>query len=341
MSTYRLFVGIDVSATQCHSAWGTIADEVQKTLVISQTPAGIERLIEQLHQAEPDAAATLVVMEATGTYWMRLALALHEAGFSVSVINPAQAHHFRRAQLHYAKTDPIDAQRLMHLAAVMQPALWTPPPAVYYALQQSLRQRDDLIASRTQEKNRWHALRHQPTITPSVADRLQQHIVFLDRQIAELDREIADLLKADPAWSQAAQRLQTIPGVGVITAAWILTATLNFTLCETPEQATAYAGLAPHPRQSGTSLNTHRSLGYGGHARLRSAMYMAALPASRYNPIIRDFYLRLLARGKPKKVALCAAARKLLHIAWALVTKQRIFDPGFERQAWAAQKLDI
>lgn len=332
MSTYRLFVGIDVSATQCHVAWGYTTDEVQKTRIINQTPAGIARLIKQLHHAEPEAATILVVMEATGTYWMRLALALHEAGFSVSVINPAQAHHFGRAQLHYAKTDPIDAQLLMHLAAVLQPALWTPPPAVYYALQQSLRQRDDVIAIRTQEKNRWHALRHQPTITAPVAARLRDHITFLDHQIAELDREIVDLLKADPAWAQAAQRLQTIPGVGVITTAWILTATLNFSLCETPEQATAYAGLAPHPRQSGTSLKSHRSLGFGGHSRLRSALYMAALPASRYNPIIREFYICLVTRGKPKKVALCAAARKLLHMAWALVTRQRNFDPNFGRE---------
>jgi len=107
-----------------------------------------------------------------------------------------------------------------------------------------------------------------------------------------------------------------------------MTATLNFSLCQTPEQATSYAGLAPHPRQSGTSLKSYRSLGHGGHARLRSALYMAALPASRYNPIIRDFYRRLVARGKPKKVALCAAARKLLHMAWAMVTKRRDFEPS-------------
>jgi transposase len=336
MSTYRLFVGIDVSATQAHVAWGYAPEQVEKMLIIDQTPTGIEHLIQQLQRVAIDPSAILIVIEATGTYWMRLAVALHEAGFSVSVINPAQAYYFGQAQLHYAKTDPIDAQLLMQLAVVLQPALWTPPPAVYYALQQSLRQRDDLIAIRTQEKNRWHALQHQPTIISSVADRLHQHIAFLDQQIADLDREIVDLLKTDPDWALAAQRLQTIPGVGVITAAWIMTATLNFTLCETPEQATAYAGLAPHPRQSGTSLKSYRSLGHGGHARLRSALYMAALPASRYNPIIRTFYLRLVAHGKPKKVALCAAARKLLHIAWALITKQRVFDPSFERQVCAA-----
>ena len=129
MSSYRLFVGIDVSATRCHGAWGRTADEVQQSLVISQTPAGIDRFIGQLLRVEADSGAILVVMEATGTYWMRLACALYEAGVCVSVINPAQAHHFSRAQLRQAKTDPIDAQMLMQLAITLQPALWTPPPA--------------------------------------------------------------------------------------------------------------------------------------------------------------------------------------------------------------------
>jgi transposase len=336
MPIYRLFAGIDISATQAHVAWGYTSDQVQNRLVIDQTPAGIKRLIQHWQDLEIDPTTILVVMEATGTYWMRLALALQQAGFSVSVINPAQAHHFGRAQLHYAKTDPIDAQLLMQLAAILQPALWTPPPTVYYALQQSLSQRDDLIAMRTQEKNRWHALRQQPSIAPNVAERFHQHIAFLDQQITELDREIEVLLSTDSEWSQAAERLQTIPGIGVITTAWILTATLNFSLCQTPEQATSYAGLAPYPRQSGTSLKTHRSLGLGGHARLRSALYMAALPASRFNPVVRDFYLRLVTHGKPKKVALCAVARKLLHLAWTLVTKQRVFDPNFRQQVFAA-----
>ena len=328
MSTYQLFVGVDISATQAHVAWGIAPDHTPAMATIALTPTGIEGLLEQLQQVEPNPAAILVVIEATGTYWMRLALALYEARFGVSVINPAQAHHFARAQRRQAKTDRIDAHLLLQLAIILQPTLWQPPPTIYYALQQSLSQRDDLIGIRTQEKNRWHALRHQTTIVPAVERRLCDHIAWLDQQIAELEREIAALLQADPEWAQAAQRLQTIPGVGIITTAWIMTATLNFSLCQTPEQATSYAGLAPHPRQSGTSLNSYRSLGHGGHARLRSALYMAALPASRYNPIIRDFYRRLVARGKPKKVALCAAARKLLHMAWAMVTKRRDFEPS-------------
>ncbi len=120
-----------------------------------------------------------------------------------------------------------------------------------------------------------------------------------------------------------------------MTAAWLLVSTMNFTLCATPEAATAYAGLAPMPHTSGTSGRGQARIGHGGHGRLRTALYMATLAAVRHNPALHAFYTRLRAAGKPSKVARCAAARKLLHLAWALVTKQqryqsnhRIVDPA-------------
>ena len=116
-----------------------------------------------------------------------------------------------------------------------------------------------------------------------------------------------------------------------MTAAWLLTATLNFTSCATAEQAAPYAGLVPHPRYSGTNRHRHTGVGNGGHPRLRIALYMATLSAAQHNPVVRAFYRRLLEKGKPPKVARCAAARKLLHIAWAVVTKQQIFNPIYEQ----------
>ena len=140
--------------------------------------------------------------------------------------------------------------------------------------------------------------------------------------------------KQDDAWVEAAARLQTITGVGVITTAWLLTATLNFTLCPTPEAATAYAGLAPHAHQSGISIHKRATIGHTGHARLRTVLYLASLRAAQHNPAIKPFYDRLRAAGKSPKVARCAAARKLLHIAWAVATTKQSFDPHYaERQA--------
>jgi transposase len=136
-------------------------------------------------------------------------------------------------------------------------------------------------------------------------------------------------LQQDNAWAEAAARLQTITGVGLITTAWLLTATLNFSLCPTPEAATAYAGLAPHAYQSGTSVQKRPTIGHTGHARLRTVLYVASLSAAQHNPAIKPFYDRLRAAGKPSKVPRCAAARKLLHIAWAVATKGQPFNPPY------------
>jgi transposase len=170
-----------------------------------------------------------------------------------------------------------------------------------------------------------------------VREALEAHIACLKTQLRQVEREIILTLR-DEAIADSARRLQSIPGIGEFTTAWLLTSTLNFQFSETPEQVVSYAGLAPYERRSGTSLNSHASIGGGGNHRLRTAIYMAAVSAVRWNPIIRAFHRRLRERGKPAKVAMCAAARKLLTIAWAIVTKQRMYDPDFDRKATLAHQ---
>ena len=137
----------------------------------------------------------------------------------------------------------------------------------------------------------------------------------------------------DGAWAQSAALLKSIKGIGLVTTAWLLVTTLNFTACNSAEAAVAYAGLAALARASGTSVRGRRQIGHAGNARLRTALYMATLSAARHNPLIRAHYQRLRAAGKPVKVARCAAARKLLHIAYAVVTKREMFNPHFGKQA--------
>lgn len=329
MTDYTVFVGVDISAKTATVAWGSQADQLSKSKTIKQDNMGWQWLVNKLLTIAVDPQSCLVVMEATGTYWMRMAMVLYEAGFVLSVINPLRSRYFARMMLQQVKTDNVDAQMLAHLGMVIEMPIWTPPPAIYYELQQRLAYRDDLVAIRLQERNRLHALSHQSTIITSVRQRLEKHIQQLTGQIKELEQEIEALLNSSHAWAESASYLQSIPGIGANTAAWILTATLNFTACQSPEEAVAFAGLAPHAYQSGSSLNSRRSVGHGGHERLRRALYLAALPAVRFNPLLCAFYQRLISRGKPKKAALVAAARKLLHIAWAVVTNRCFFDPNY------------
>lgn len=266
-------------------------------------------------------------------------------GYAVSVVNPAQAHHFAKALLKRAKTDAIDAQTLTQLAACLQPDLWTSPPAIYEELEQRLTQRESLLVMRGQVRNQLHALQHNPVVVTSVRQRMETLDETITTQIGEIEAELTalsssgeeeasagDQLSAERAWVKNIGRLQTIPGIGLITASWIVVATMNFTLCATASQAAAYAGLAPMPRESGSSVHPRSCIGHSGNGRLRTALYLATLSAARYNPFIKTFYDRLLTAGKPKKVARCAAARKLLLLAYALVAHQNDFDPLFGQQ---------
>ena len=331
-AAHKLFVGIDVAATSATVAWLTPGGTVSRPVTIDQTPAGFAKLQQQLTALGYHPGEILVVMEATGSYWISLATTLVTAGFAVSVINPKQAHDFAKALLKRAKTDAIDAQTLAQLAAMVQPAPWTPPPAIYEELQQRLAQRAALIDLRQQVRNQRHALLQKPHVVAAVRERMDSLIATFTAQIAELDVEIATALRQDEAWAAAAARLQTITGIGLLSTAWLLVATLNFTLCPTPEALTAYAGLVPYPRESGSSVRKRPCIGHTGHAQLRTALYLAALSAAQHNPIIKPFYARLRAQGKAKKVARCAAARKLLHSAWAVATKGQPFDPHYQER---------
>ena len=327
--TYELFVGIDIAATTAEVATQRPGAKARKSFKIDQTPEGFNRLVKKLQATGHDPSHILVVMEATGSYWISLATRLVHEGFRVSVINPAQSHHFAKALLKWAKTDAIDAQTLVQLAMILQPEPWMPPPPIYYELQQRLAQRDDLLNLRQQVRNQLHALIQHPQVIEPVRLRMECLLSTFQLQIDEIEVEITAALNQDSAWAAAAERLQSIKGVGWVTAAWTLVTTLNFTTCDTVESLTAYAGLAPMPRQSGSSVWHRPSIGHSGNGRLRTAYYMATLTAARFNPAIKTFYSRLIAAGKPEKVARCAAARKLLHIAWAVVKKDQPFDPNY------------
>jgi transposase len=157
---------------------------------------------------------------------------------------------------------------------------------------------------------------------------LESHLQWLNAEIDALDQQLRQLLLSNHAWRRAVEHLNTVPSLGPVSIAALMAATHGFVRCQTPEQAAAFAGLAPHTHTSGTSVRGQASIG-GGHASLRRILYMCALSAIRYNPVLRDFYQHLLRNGKHKKVALCAVARKLVHIAWAVVVRDRDFDPHF------------
>ncbi len=328
-SEYHWFVGVDIAA---ESFTATCCDRTSSPAhlrTFPQTFAGYAAFQQYLHALPPDPATILVVLEATGSYWVTLAVTLHQVGVAVSVVHPNHVHNYAKSLPQRAKTDARDADLLAQFARERQPPTWTPPPQVYHELRQRLVAREALLEMRKQARNHVHAFVQWPVQIASVKAQLEAVLADLDGRIATLEREISDVLRAS-AWAESAVLLQTIHSVGALTPAWLLVLTLNFEQCPTAEATVAYAGLAPLPYESGRSVRGRARIGHGGNKRLRTTVYLATLNAARFNPVIRDFYERLRVAGKPPKVARCAAARKLLQIAWAVVTKRRPFAAAYQ-----------
>ena len=325
---YGWFVGIDIAATTFVAAWAELGQAPTRPSTFDQTETGFASFQVQL-PAGVAPAQILIVMEATGSYWIRLAVTLHQAGYAVAVLNPKYVKKFAESLPRRSKTDALDAHVLLRFATERQPSPWTPPPADYHELRQRLMARDALLEMRQQARNQQHALSQWPVVVAAVTDRFDAILAALDEQLATLDQEITTALHAG-AWAASATLLLSIPGIGIQAAAWLLVTTFNFTLCDTPDALVAYAGLSPLQHESGTSIRGRPHVGRGGNARLRTVLYMAALSASRYNPPLQAFYTRLRERGKAGKVARCAVARKLIPLAWAVVKTGQRFDPAYK-----------
>lgn len=331
-NTLQLFVGVDIAAKTAEVAVLANGRRAQRCFSIDQSAAGYAELVRRLKASTVAPQLTKLVMEATGNYWVQLAVYLHEQGYLLAVVNPRRARRFSEALELPGKTDTLDAIALAQLGAKLELPLWTPPAAVYHELNQRLAERDDLISQRQVLRNQLHALSCLSNPVPATIERKQVVIALIEQQIEQIEAELKSALLTDEAWEHSATLLQSIKGVGLITAIALLVTTLNFTACADAAAASRYAGLVPLPTKSGTSVWGPPRIGHRGNARLRTALYMASMSAAQHNPAVRELYQRLLAAGKATKAARCAAARKLLHIAWAVVTKNQPWDAEYGKK---------
>ena len=291
------FVGIDVSKAQLDVAVRPTGK--RWTLPYDQT--GIEGLIPQIVDLEP----ALVLLEATGGLELPLVAALAAAALPVVVVNPRQVRDFAKATGTLAKTDTLDAGGLAHFADAVRPEVRPLKDAETQVLNSLTARRHQVMTMLVSEKNRLG------TAIGAVSPRIETHIAWLEQELSDLDKGLRQTLRRSPVWREKDDLLRTVPGVGERLSLTLLAnlpelGTLN------RRQIAALVVVAPYNRDSGT-LRGKRAV-WGGRSRVRAVLYMGALVASRHNPAIRDFYQRLLAAGKPKKVALVASMRKLLVI---------------------------
>lgn len=310
MDRQDIVVGIDVSKAQLDTAFGAEAEVVG----LANDAAGISQLLERLKALRP----SLVVMEASGGYETAAATAIAAAGWRLAVVNPRQVRDFARATGRLAKTDRIDARILSTFGRAIEPQVTSLPDEDARALQALLLRRQQLIAMRAQEHQR---LEHAQSV---MRKNIKKHIDWLDQEIDKLDVDLTAGLRKSPAWRAKDELLRSLKGIGRITSGTLLVALPELGRLDRRAIA-ALVGLAPFNRDSGT-MRGRRSI-YGGRARIRTLLYMAATTAIRCNPVIRAFYERLKSRGKPHKVALVACMRKMLTILNAMIRESTPWTP--------------
>ena len=299
----RLFVGIDVSKDQLE----VYVRPTGERLAVATDEAGLTQLLGWLQARHPH----VIVLEATGGYEARVAAAVAHAGLPVAVVNPRQIRDFARATGQLAKSDGLDAAVLAHFGEAVQPPVRPLPDAQALALAELVTRRRQLVEMLTAELNRQRQARQR-----LVQTRLQRHVTWLRAAIAELDDDIARLIRSSPVWRAKENLLTSTPGIGDVTA--------HALIADLPElgrlsrrRVASLVGLAPFVRESGR-WKGRRTI-RGGRAHVRCALYMATVVAIRYNPPIGDVYRRLVGAGRPKKLALIAAMRKLLTVLNAML----------------------
>lgn len=311
MSTVPCFVGIDIAKSHLDVA----AQPSGEHWRVAHDAAGLAALVARLEALAP----ALVVLEASGGHERTVVAALSAAGLPVAVVNPRQPRDFARSTGQLAKTDRLDAQALARFARAVQPPARPAPTAEAQVLAATLARRRQLLEMLTAEQHR------RRTALAALWPPLDAHIAWLKAALEEIDRDLERQIAADPAWRERAERLRSAPGVGRVLATTLL--------AELPElgrldrrQIAALVGVAPLADDSGARRGKRTT--WGGRAPVRCTLYMATIVATRFTPTIRAFYQRLLAAGKPKKVALVACMRKLLTILNAMLHHQTSWAPA-------------
>ena len=297
MEQEAIYVGIDVAKAQLDVAVRPTDDRWE----VSHDDAGVRQLVSRLKAIEP----AMVLLEASGGLELPLVAALAAHSVPVVVVNPRQVRDFARATGKLAKTDALDAAVLAHFAEAVRPPVRPLRDTETQALNSLAARRHQVMTMLVSEKNRLSSA------TIAVRPRIEAHIAWLEQELDDLDEGLRQTLRQSPVWREKDDLLRTVPGVGEQLSLTLLAHLPELGTLDRREIA-ALVGVAPFNRDSGT-LRGKRTV-WGGRARVRAALYMGALVASRFNPLIRDFYQRLLAAGKPKKLALTACMRKLLVI---------------------------
>ena len=333
METAWAVVGIDVSKKKLDIA--LLVNGKTRAKVVENSADGYKLLLEWLSKSKVAKEALHVCMEATGVYYEPVALALHDAGVVVSVVNPACIKGFGHSENIRNKNDTADAGLIARYCAAMKPAPWTPPPLEQRQLRAWSLRVQALKDIRQQEENRLEA--NTFTGMTDVAAHVKQHIAWLSAEINKLEGDIDDHIDRHPGLKHDAELIASIPGIGATTVARILGQLGDIRRFDSAKAFAAFLGVTPKQRSSGTSIRGRTMICRAGSTSMRAALYMPSLVACRHNPILRRFAERLSATGMAKKAVIGAVMHKMTHLIYGVLRTGKPFDPNYLTNGLAIQ----
>jgi transposase len=321
------FAGIDVSKDTLDACL-LLPGGRAKEATFGNDPKGRAALLAWADR-HAGGAALLFCLEATGPYSEAPATFLADAGRHVSVVNPTRIKYAGLARGRGNKTDAADARLIAEYAQREAPLAWQPPTPEVRELQGLVRRIDDLTEMAAREKGRLAS----PALTASVRKSVERTVRLLEREATRLRAAADAVVAASPALRADRALLESIPGVGRQTATTVLAELPAVGRLPSAESAAAYCGLAPAEFASGTSVRKRTRLSKAGNPRLRKALFLPTQTAVRFNPLLKGFFDRLVAAGKPKMQAVGACMRKLIMLCYGVLKNRAPFDP-----AWASKK---
>jgi transposase len=336
MKILRQIAGIDVAQNELVVSVGRLKEDLIKEIyghkVFANTQKGFQELVEWVKKKVSAEVGVSFVMEATGVYHESLAYYLADQKQLVSIVMPAKISNYQKTLEIKTITDKTASESITLFGLDRNLAIWQKPRKIYRDIRQLTRERDQLIAQRTVLKNQLHAEKAEAYPNKKTLQRTEAHIKFVDSQVKEIMREISDFINQDEEVKKLVMLIGSVPGIGLLTAAIILSETNGFDLIRSKKQLTSYAGLDVKEKESGTSVKSKPKISKKGNRNIRKAMHFPALTAIRHDERFKAIYARMVQKHGLKMKAAVAIQRKLLELTYTIYKTNNQYDPNYLEQ---------
>lgn len=336
MKILKQVAGIDVSQNELVVSLGRMYDDLTTNIhafkTFSNNEKGFTALLQWAGKLTVAETPVKYVMEATGVYHEALAYYFSDKGHLVSIVKPNKVSNFSKTLETKTVTDKTASQAIVLFGLEKQLTIWKKPKQVYRNLRQVTRERGQLIEERTALKNQLHAEKSEAFPSKKSIDRMEVRIQLLNSQEKEIKQEIADFIKQDKDVGESVKLISSVPGVGVLTAATILSETNGFELITNKRQLASYAGLDVQEKQSGTSVKGKPRISKKGNKHLRKAMHLPALAAIQHDERYKAIFARLVQKHGIKMKAAVAVQRKILELTYTVFKTNKSYDKEYLKQ---------